>query len=90
VILQGHGMPRAYRFEIKFLPLSPRCLLRDEILYRVKRCRRIQKPLGPEMRFEVRHQRIAFGLIRTLNRHTALVIRSRGRRRAKFRACQSA
>ena len=75
-----------YSFEIIFLQLSPRGPLNHVILHRVKRRRRVQKPLLTEMRFEFRQQCIALGLTRTLNRNTALVIRYRGRRRAKFRA----
>ena len=42
------------------------------------------------MRFQFREQRIALAFARALDRYAALIVRSRSRRRAKFRARQSA
>jgi len=79
------GEPCLYRFEINFLQLSPRGPLRYIILDRIKRRRGIQKPLRTKMCFKFRHQSVALGVIRTPDRHAALVIRRRGRCRTKFR-----
>jgi hypothetical protein len=64
--------------------------LRDVISHSIKCRRRIQKPLRPEMRFELSEKRVAFAFIRALSSDASFVIRRRRRSRAKFGTCESA
>ena len=69
------------------LLLGPPCSpLRDIVFHRIESGRRVQKPLGTEMRFEFREQRIALSFSRALYRRTTFVVRRCDRGRAKFRA----